>query len=382
MAQRATQSASSSEYVRTRAVLSGNRNGLRTKLTGHAFPYRGPLLSTQSDRTKRPAVSGGQPHYYHHEHRDGQVATATQLGRERASFRRHQRPRLTKTARRPLARRDRPRQFSGGRSMPAWEHSKEWGWQHKTYDMYRLYVKDKAPGLIGDEHDCADLSITLMVEFAYRKKLCVSFKDNVTGLYISKASGLITGFPGRHELSDSITWNSRDEFLHVVQKRTSAKDLVLNNTRVNDAGPTAGDLMLRYQNGEGHAALVFYSYDVGVPPGPEAQDSKTYPSFPGGDAAMAAHDQTRYFRGDVDKNDVTLSRDLRPPFDKDVHFNYLNSRGNKKRNAELIYFANARQLKEQGFDFYEYDLFVTDNWRDWDGEGLPPFSTHQFPDHR
>lgn len=59
-----------------------------------------------------------------------------------------------------------------------------------------------------------------------------------------------------------------------------------------------------------------------------------------------------------------------------------NSRSNKKRNAELIYFANAKQLQADGFDFYEYDLFATDNWFDGDGEGLPPFTTHHFPEHR
>ena len=42
---------------------------------------------------------------------------------------------------------------------------------------------------------------------------------------------------------------------------------------------------------------------------------------------MKQVNQTRYFRGDVDADGVTLSREPKPPFDKDVHFNYLNSRG-------------------------------------------------------
>ena len=56
-----------------------------------------------------------------------------------------------------------------------------------------------------------------------------------------------------------------------------------------------------------------------------------------------------------------------------MHFNFLNSRGNAKRNAELIYFANARQLRDEGFDFYGYSLLVTDNWPDFNGDGVPPF---------
>ena len=34
---------------------------------------------------------------------------------------------------------------------------------------------------------------------------------------------------------------------------------------------------------------------------------KGYPNFPGGDAAMKAINQTRYFRGDVDANGVTIT---------------------------------------------------------------------------
>jgi hypothetical protein len=104
-------------------------------------------------------------------------------------------------------------------------------------------------------------------------------------------------------------------------------------------------------------------------------------NFPGGEAGKNDFNQTRYFRGDVDDDGVT-PRVPKSPFDKDVHFNYLNSRSNKKRNAELIYFANARQLREDGFEFYEYSLAVTDNWLDWDGDGLPPFRTHRWPSHR
>jgi hypothetical protein len=273
--------------------------------------------------------------------------------------------------------------------MPAWEH--KYGWRQSVYDRYRLFVRDTAKSLEGDDHDCADLSIMLIVQFAAKHNLCLTFRDGVDGMYISKASGMISGpLGGPYELSDDITWNSQDEYLHVVQKRTSAKDLIFRNTRPNSTGPTAGDLMLRYKaadhwyrdNSEGHAALVFYYYDVGVPCEDKVKnDERTYPSYPGDDKAKADFQQTKYFRGDVDENNVTISRELKPPFDKDLHFNYLNSRSNKKRNAELIYFANARQLKEDGFDFYEYNLIVTDNWKNWDGTGVPPRS-HQWPEYR
>ena len=84
----------------------------------------------------------------------------------------------------------------------------------------------------------------------------------------------------------------------------------------------------------------------------------------------------------MDADGVTVSRVPEGPFKGNVHFNYLNSRSSWKRNAELIYFANARQLREDGFEFYEYSLAVTDNWLDWDGKGLPPFRNHRWPSHR
>jgi hypothetical protein len=131
-----------------------------------------------------------------------------------------------------------------------------------------------------------------------------------------------------------------------------------------------------------HAALVFGTYMPGQRAVPEYQDVKGYPDFPGGDAAMKAFNQTRYFRGDVDADGVTLAREPKPPFDKDVHFNFLNSRGDAKRNAELIYFANDRQLRDEGFDFYEYSLLVTDNWPDFKGDGVPPFRAHKYREQR
>jgi hypothetical protein len=123
---------------------------------------------------------------------------------------------------------------------------------------------------------------------------------------------------------------------------------------------------------------VFGTYAPGQRAEPEYKDVRGYPNFPGGDAAMEAYHQTRYFRGDVDGNGKTISREPAAPFDRDVHFNFLNSRGDAKRNAELVYFANARQIRDEGFDFYEYSYLVTDNWSDFNGDGVPPFRSHRY----
>jgi hypothetical protein len=273
--------------------------------------------------------------------------------------------------------------------MAAWDH--RYGWTADVYYRYRKYVMAKARSYEKSDRDCADLSVTLMIEFAAKHSLCVTFQDAADGVYISKAKGLIRRTPKGAELDDDVTWNTKDEFLNAVLKRTSAWDLFHFNSRTNEYGPTPGDLMLRAKKGwfgpisypDSHAALVFGTYRPGQAADSEYKDDPaTYPNFPGGDVAMKQLNQTRYFRGDVDANGVTLSREVTPPFDKDIHFNFLNSRGDAKRNAELIYFANARQLLGDGFSFCEYSYFVTDNWPDFKGDGVPSFRNHKYRDHR
>jgi hypothetical protein len=58
--------------------------------------------------------------------------------------------------------------------------------------------------------------------------------------------------------------------------------------------------------------------------------------------------------------------------DLGTHFDYLNHRGVDKPKAELIYFASARQPRDEGFEFRMYGAKVLDNWSDWDGQGIPP----------
>jgi hypothetical protein len=77
---------------------------------------------------------------------------------------------------------------------------------------------------------------------------------------------------------------------------------------------------------------------------------------------------TRYFMGTRDEDDRTAYRSM----DVWWHADYLNSRGDAKRNAELIYFANVAQLRGDGFQFRLYSDTVLENWADWDGQGVPP----------
>jgi hypothetical protein len=259
--------------------------------------------------------------------------------------------------------------------MAAWKHSNSTGWNSKAYQAYRDYVMTNAASYKGAHEDCADLSVRLLIRFAAKEGLAVSFGDNAGRRYISKAEGEVLpplefGLDPRPNLraikaavTGRETWNTPQEFTEVVEQRIGAEALWKRNTARNWGGPQAGDLMLT----EDHAALVFGVYAPGQWH-PKWRDV-TIPDFPGDEAAKAQVHQLEYYKGTVSaETGVTSYR--RP--DDDYHFDYLNSRSKHKRNAELIYFANKRQAVEDGFVFCSYGSTVLDNWFDWDGDGSPP----------
>lgn len=188
--------------------------------------------------------------------------------------------------------------------------------------------------------------------------------------YISKSDGVIgagSPIPDKH-----LTWSTRDDFKTIVQRRINVEALWKWNTMVNPQGPEAGDLMLSYKDflfwtTRHHAALIYRVYAV-AQVHPKWNDMSV-PDFPGPDQAESHANVTEYFRGTVDEDTgATLYRGI----DFDKHFDYLNHRGTAKPSAELIYYANARQIADEGFEFRRYHWNVLDSWYDWDGRGAPP----------
>lgn len=215
---------------------------------------------------------------------------------------------------------------------------------------------DWAPSYRGRQDlDCADMSLTLLIEFAAAKGLAVTLRNDDGTRFISKATRQTpTAYLSHHR---TYSWSNKDEFIHAVVKRLDAKSVFKHNTEVNPNGPAPGDLM----SSADHTALVFKVY----PPGQEharASDPRI-PIFPGPQVAAMQLTQTEYFRAD--------HSDMKPT----VHFDYLNHRGQgtpTKQAAELIYFADAPQMQKEGFQFRRYSSAVLDNWVDWDGVGDPP----------
>ena len=241
--------------------------------------------------------------------------------------------------------------------MAAWTHVQYW--THALYASYRQYVTANAPTYEGDTRDCADLSVTLLIEFAASNGLPLTFYDNADVMYVSKAER-------QHSKSYHVhvrSWKNKDEYSKAIQARIGASSLFNQNMEPNPRGPEAGDLMIK----QDHAALIFRAWPPGVShPLANQYDIKGgIPKFPGAVQAAKELNQTKYFRDDP----------TAPVQSKSPHIDFLNHRGEghpTKARAELMFFADVQDMRKGGFLFYRYRNLVLDNWQDWDGRGDPP----------
>lgn len=71
--------------------------------------------------------------------------------------------------------------------MAAWRHFASW--VPTTYEYYRAFVIERAPAFRGrTDLDCADMSLTLLIEFAAQKGLPITLLNNSNIRFISKAT--------------------------------------------------------------------------------------------------------------------------------------------------------------------------------------------------
>lgn len=242
--------------------------------------------------------------------------------------------------------------------MAAWKHDSQKSWNEVHYTEYRKIVAERAKSYKGRSEDCADLSMMMLMEYAAQEGLPITFEDNAGTKYRSTSDGIQFGVM-------TIPWKSPKHFIEHVQQKIGVEALWKRNTILNPTGPTAGDLMIRWSSktlsigtmkfeieDNHHAALVIRHYNIGVS---HPLEKAKMADFPGHESAERQQNVTEYFRGTVnDKTGVTDYRHV----DQDVHFDFLNSRSNAKRNAEVIYFTNARQIQADGFQFRMYNSKV------------------------
>src|SRR5476649_764363 len=139
--------------------------------------------------------------------------------------------------------------------MAAWIHKTGSGWSKSAYDGYRSSVTSNAWNYQGHAGlDCADLSMLLLVEYAAKNGLCLTFKDD-QGLYISKADGVLdpnysgagagAGAPAL-EHQPGARWKGKDHYFEVVQRKMTTKTLWDFNTE-NVERVSPGDLLIQYK---------------------------------------------------------------------------------------------------------------------------------------
>lgn len=203
----------------------------------------------------------------------------------------------------------------------------------------------------------------ILIYFAAQAGLPVTFEDNDGIHYTSRADFAIfkhrfswaLELTGGGPVVKSLSWkDDKAKFYEAVKQRIGVEALWNRNTVRNYRGPQPGDLVIRYGGGNHHAALVYAVYPPGAPH--PKQKYKDIPDFPGDSQAIEEFHQTEYFRGTVGTTGATAYRQP----DHDFHFDYLNSRSKFKRNAEILYYANADQFLRDGFEFRAYAPGVLD----------------------
>lgn len=270
--------------------------------------------------------------------------------------------------------------------MPAWKSTNRWS--ESMYQQYRASTTTIAKGLGGTKGvDCADLTITPLVQFAAAHFLPVTFL-NMEGVLLCSNADQPWDINGE---KINRPWFSDTTFLDVVRDLINVKSLYKHNTIDRGDSPIKpGDLGMRYESIFGktildHAFLVFEVYPPTVPH--RYEKTKTIPDFPGSDAAEKQQNVTEYFMG-TRKVEWSLGEKIPDSAfgptdyrhsDLSTHFDYLNSRGDNKRNAELIYYANAQQFTKNGFEFLMYAPRVLDNWDDWANPKARPPRGLGFP---
>jgi hypothetical protein len=236
--------------------------------------------------------------------------------------------------------------------MPAWTHTATWDDAAKK--AFRKEVWLFASSKVGTKGlDCADLSMSMLIDFASRKGLPVTFRDNDDVAYSSIKS--------EQDPSATFTntkWSNKEEYVKVVTRRVGTKALDAKNLDPADKTPIEeGDLMIAFDGHLHHTALVFRAYAAGAAH-PQEKDLGI-PNFPGDAIAISQKDQWFYYRGTIlEETDDRVTKISRTP-DNDPHVDYLNYRSRKKGMAELILFGNATQLRKDGFKFrfYSDDVF-------------------------
>ena len=163
----------------------------------------------------------------------------------------------------------------------AWEHSNYWNL--KWYSEYRKYVTGQTPELKGGLEDCTNLSLSLIIDFAEKYGLPLTFTGNDRIRYISLAKGqspashlgdLQEKWPWMSVHKIILTWDDKKSYYDAVCRRINAEALFKYNTVSvrNPSGPEPGDLMMTTE----HTALVFATYPPGLSH-PKAKD-KNQPS--------------------------------------------------------------------------------------------------------
>jgi len=229
--------------------------------------------------------------------------------------------------------------------LAAWKHTKWWNnsWKKK----YRAYVATNAKSYLGRTEDCADLTMLVLIDFAEKNGLPLTFWHGSGCTYVSK----------------SCNFSSKKDFVKKVQKGIASADMfgasgkTFNTSydkKIKNVRP--GDVYVE----AGHVSLVVGVAAPGKLSGGQQYKDKTKKDV------IARKGVWDWDTQSPEKHPDHLEWIYNPASTKGYRIDYLNHTGSvNRKKAELKY--NRLHSDFSGkFRFWGGGVFS--NYKTWDGK--------------
>jgi RHS repeat-associated protein len=228
--------------------------------------------------------------------------------------------------------------------LAAWKHTSWWddSWKKK----YRDYVNMHAQDYLGRTEDCADLSMTLLIDFAAANGLPVTLRVDTGHLIISK----------------SCKWSNKDDFLEFVKRKIGSKALFDQNTgpALKEEEIRAGDLIISTH----HTALVVKAMKPG-----ESSFGQilSFDETTGGPVAYQQPFTQLWDDAAAKAHPGQLQWIYNPESTAGYRVDYLNHTGFWQPYARMKYNQLDSVLIADGYQFRFWHDIVFSNYKTWTG---------------
>jgi hypothetical protein len=243
--------------------------------------------------------------------------------------------------------RSQPTAYLDPQGLAAWKHTNWWNdrWKKK----YRQFVASKAKQYMGRPEDCADLTMLVLIDFAEKNGLFLTFWRNDGCIYISKSCK----FGNAKSFKDTVF----DKVGSHALFNTEGKSYNTGpNKKIEDVLP--GDVYVQ----EGHARLVVHV----AQPDALSTGQTRYKKKDGTQYVGAKKGIWSWNKKSAEENPDHLEWIYDERSTEGYRIDYLNHYGSSRPKAEMQYNRLYSDFPEGGvFRAWGEDVFR--NYENWDG---------------